>query len=89
MNDATDLIEDEPIQTPLGPMLPRKPAARYLKRKWGFGSAAFLAKAALDGSGPIFHRVSLTEAWYPVSGLDAFAKAKLGEPRATFRTEAA
>ena len=79
----------EPIVTPLGEMLTRKGAACYLKKRWGFGSGALLAKLATGGTGPVFHKISSTESWYPVDGLDRWATAKLGEARATFKVEAA
>ncbi len=77
------------IITPLGEMLTRHNAARYLKERYGFGSVGNLAKAAMAGSGPPFHKFSATRSLYPIAGLDAWALAKLGEARATFRTEAA
>ena len=81
--------EKAAIVTPLGEMLTRHNAARYLKDRYGFGSVGSLAKAAMAGNGPRFHKFSATRSLYPIADLDAWALAKLGEARATFKTEAA
>jgi hypothetical protein len=77
----------EVISTPLGEMMTRTNAGRYLKAKYGFGTAAMLAQAATTGDGPTFHKHSATRSYYPVAGLDAWAVARLGEAKTTFKDD--
>lgn len=79
----------EVISTPIGDMITRRDAGKYLKSRYGFGSRAMLAKLAMDGSGPAFHKSGSTRSHYPVTGLDAWARARLGEERATHKGEVA
>ncbi len=64
--------------------LTRRLGAERLRRRYHRGSVAFLAKAAVAGSGPPFHLVGNT-ALYPSVPFDQWAEARLGAPR----TEAA
>ena len=86
----SDLIPDnEVINTPLGPMLKRVPAGKYLKAKYHIASPAFLAKAATLGIGPPFHKVLGGKgSLYPIASLDEWALAQFGEARPSFMKEA-
>ena len=69
--------------------LTRGEAASYLIRRFGFGSTSTLSKAAMDGSGPPFFKTrggtSNGRSFYRTEDLDAWAIAKLGEARTSFR----
>jgi hypothetical protein len=61
--------------------LRRKPAASYLNDDWGVPTAAStLAKLAVTGGGPAFHKSGRIPV-YAIDELDRYAKAKLGKPR--------
>jgi hypothetical protein len=62
--------------------LRRPAAAEYLRANWGFGSKFQLAKFAVYGGGPRFRKVSNC-ALYTPDDLDAWARAKIGEPAHT------
>ncbi len=57
--------------------LTRPAAAEYLKKKFGFGSKYMLAKMAVYGGGPVYHRPGLN-AVYAKSELDSWGAARLG-----------
>jgi hypothetical protein len=58
----------------------RKPAARYLSEVWGLPMApATLAKLAVIGGGPVFHRAGRIPL-YSIESLDQYATARLGKP---------
>jgi hypothetical protein len=62
--------------------LRRHDAADYLKRKYGFGARATLAKLATVGGGPKFRkfgRITL----YTEEMLDAWAEARMGPPQSS------
>ena len=73
------------IATPLGEMLTRVQAGRYLKGKYGFGALGMLAKLAMTGGGPLFHKYSTTRSLYPLAGLDVWALERLGTARTSFK----
>ena len=58
----------------------RKTAADYLTKKYGFGAARTLAKAAVTGEGPEFHKAGRV-VLYTVEALDEWALAKIGTAR--------
>jgi hypothetical protein len=60
--------------------LRRKQAGEYLKSKFGFGSEKTLAKLAVVGGGPIFHKAA-NAAIYRPEDLDSWALAKIGAPQ--------
>ena len=61
--------------------LRRKLAANYLSDHWGIQTAAStLAKLAVIGGGPRFHRAGRCPL-YPEAELDRYAEAKLGKLR--------
>lgn len=60
--------------------LRRKEAAEYLKARYGFGSVSTLAKLAVFGGGPEFHKAGPTVALYEPSALDNWARAKISAP---------
>ncbi|MGJ0454166.1 MAG: hypothetical protein ACR65T_13205 [Methylocystis sp.] len=60
--------------------LRRKQAGEYLKSKFGFGSEKSLAKLAVVGGGPIFHKAA-NAAIYKPEDLDAWALSKIGAPQ--------
>lgn len=69
--------------------LRRKLAGEYLKSKYGFGSEKTLAKLAVVGGGPVFHKAA-NAAIYKPEDLDAWALAKIGAPQtSTSNVEAA
>ena len=69
--------------------LRRKQAGEYLKSRYGFGSEKTLAKLAVVGGGPLFHKAA-NAAIYRPEDLDAWALSKIGAPqKSTSMTEAA
>lgn len=60
--------------------LRRKQAGEYLKSKFGFGSEKTLAKLAVVGGGPLFHKAA-NAAIYRPEDLDAWALSKIGAPQ--------
>jgi hypothetical protein len=58
----------------------RKAAAEYLTNKYGFGASATLAKLAVIGGGPEFHKAGRI-VLYAEAGLDTWALSKIGAPR--------
>jgi hypothetical protein len=75
---------------PTAQYMRRKDAAEYLKSKYGFGSVSTLAKLAVFGGGPEFHKAGAA-ALYTQPALDAWARAKISGPLASTsaRVEAA
>lgn len=69
--------------------LRRKSAGEYLKANYGFGSEKTLAKLAVVGGGPIFHKAA-NAAIYKPEDLDAWALSKIGKAqKSTSETQAA
>lgn len=69
--------------------LRRKEAAEYLKSRYGFGAARTLAKGAVTGDTPEFHKAGRI-VLYTHEALDAWAQAKIGVPqKSTSDAEAA
>jgi hypothetical protein len=61
--------------------LRRADAARYVRENWGLPcSPKWLAKLAVTGGGPIFRKAGRFPIYLP-SDLDAWADARIGEPR--------
>ena len=60
--------------------LRRKPAGDYLTKKYGFGAARTLAKAAVTGGGPEYHKAGRV-VLYTREALDKWALAKIGAAR--------
>ena len=58
--------------------LRRADAARYVREKWGIPcSKAWLAKLAVVGGGPVFHKAGKTPLYAP-PGLDCWAEGRIG-----------
>ena len=57
----------------------RRAAAQYLQDNYGFGTPASLAKSAVTGGGPSFHKVGRI-VLYEVPELDRWAQAKMSGP---------
>jgi hypothetical protein len=62
--------------------LRRDAAAAYLKEKYGFGAAPTLAKGAVTGDTPVFHKAGRI-VLYTREALDAWALAKIGDPQSS------
>jgi hypothetical protein len=60
--------------------LRRKAAGVYLTEKYGFGAARTLAKAAVTGDGPEYHKAGRV-VLYTREALDKWALAKIGGAR--------
>jgi hypothetical protein len=61
--------------------LRRAEAAAYIQAKYGFPcSRQWLAKLAVTGGGPVYHKAGRTPI-YPPAGLDAWAESRIGEAR--------
>jgi hypothetical protein len=61
--------------------LRRTDAASYLQAQFGFPcSPQWLAKLAVVGGGPVFHKAGRTPLYAP-SDLDGWAVARIGRPR--------
>ncbi len=60
--------------------LRRDAAAAYLKEKYGFGAARTLAKGAVTGDTPEFHKAGRI-VLYRRDALDAWALSKIGAPQ--------
>lgn len=78
-----DIIEkhDEDAKRFLGQtFLRRKQAGAYLTDKYGFGAARTLAKAAVTGDGPEYHKAGRV-VLYTREALDKWALAKIGAAR--------
>lgn len=60
--------------------LRRKAAGVYLTEKYGFGAARTLAKAAVTGDGPEYHKAGRV-VLYTREALDKWALAKIGAAR--------
>ena len=59
----------------------RADAARYVREAWGLPcSRAWLAKLAVVGGGPVFHKAGKTPLYSP-GDLDAWAEARVGAAR--------
>lgn len=70
------------------PNLRRKDASAFLREMYGIElEPSTLAKYAVKGGGPEFHKVNRT-VLYPVPSLKAWATAKLGKPRTTTSEDA-
>jgi hypothetical protein len=68
---------------PARPLLRRDGASRYLLEVWGIRRApATLAKLAVVGGGPRFHRLGRWPMYGPLD-LDAWARELIGEARAS------
>lgn len=65
----------------------RKGAAEYLRSKYGFGSISTLAKGAVTGDGPEYHKAGVV-ALYTEEALDAWALSKIGPGRKSTSDEA-
>lgn len=77
------IIENNVEQAKLlsGPtFLRRKAAGAYLTEKYGFGAARTLAKAAVTGDGPEYHKAGRV-VLYTREALDKWALAKIGAAR--------
>lgn len=68
--------------------LRRKPAAEYLKQKFGFGSVRTLAKLGCIGGGPEFRKMGRLVLYEP-EALDRWALSKISAPRKSTSDRAA
>ena len=57
----------------------RRAAGQYLQDNYGFGTAASLAKYAVTGGGPPFHKVGRM-VLYDTSELDHWAQSQISPP---------
>ena len=72
-------------ESPLAETLTRREAAARLRERFGFGSPQLLAKEAMGDAGPPFYKVKgLRSVRYPISALDRWALARIGEPQPRF-----
>jgi hypothetical protein len=62
--------------------LRRAAAGQYLKSRYGFGAARMLAKLAVVGNGPPFHKAGAVVLYQPQAP-DTWAMGKIGEARAS------
>jgi hypothetical protein len=62
--------------------LRRAAAGQYLKSKYGFGAAKTLAKLAVFGDGPPFHKAGYIVLYQP-QALDDWAMGKIGAARSS------
>jgi hypothetical protein len=60
--------------------LRRRDAANYLKGRYGWGSWQTLAKLAITGGGPNFHKFGRAVLYNPIE-LDNWARRKISGPR--------
>lgn len=61
--------------------LRRDDAARYIREEWGQPcSTRWLAKLAVTGGGPVYRKAGRFPL-YTTDDLDAWAEARIGEPR--------
>jgi hypothetical protein len=68
--------------------LMRTQAASFVRGTWGMPcSKAWLAKLAVVGGGPLFRKAGKTPLYAP-DDLDAWAKARIGAPRASTSVQA-
>jgi hypothetical protein len=71
------------MNVPAKPLLRRPAASTYLVQRWGIERApATLAKLAVTGGGPKFHKIGRWPLYDP-DDLDAWARDHIGEPRAS------
>ncbi len=68
------------METP-APFLRRRGAAKYLKDRYCIGSERTLAKLACVGGGPNYRKLGSHIVVYEPQALDAWARARLSEPR--------
>jgi hypothetical protein len=64
----------------------RDAAAKYLQDTYGFGAARTLAKGAVTGDSPEFHKAGRI-VLYTREALDKWALAKIGAPRTSTSNE--
>ncbi len=76
------------IDNPAKRFLRRQDAGRYLKERYGFGSARSLAKLAVYGEGPLFRKAGAA-VLYELDELDRWALAQIGGLRRSTRDEEA
>lgn len=70
--------------------LTRAEASTYLKTRWGVDyTKATLGKLAVQGSGPIYRRISGYRALYLEADLDAWVKSRMSTPRSSTSEAAA
>ena len=81
-----DDIESQDLKSPDVEYLPRKPAATFIKKRIGYGSPLTLARYAVEGSGPAFHKVG-SRVLYAVPDLIEWCDAKIG-PKQTSTSDA-
>jgi hypothetical protein len=68
--------------------LRRRQAAEYLQKRYGFGAAATLAKGAVTGDTPRYHKAGRVVLYSP-EALDEWALAKIGPARRSTSEEQA
>jgi len=79
MEKPMDTLPDRPRHQPR--FLLRPDAAAYVRTNYGFPcSRQWLAKLAVIGGGPVFHKAGRTPIYAPAD-LDAWALARVGRPR--------
>jgi hypothetical protein len=80
LQDITEACQNETERLLGQVFLRRKQAGAYLSEKYGFGAARTLAKAAVSGDGPEYHKVGRLVV-YSREALDKWALAKIGAAR--------
>jgi hypothetical protein len=80
LQDITENRDDEAKRLVGQTFLRRKQAGTYLTEKYGFGAARTLAKAAVTGDGPEYHKAGRV-VLYTREALDKWVLAKIGAPR--------
>ena len=80
---ATQTPLSNEARVPLG-FMRTKPAAEYLRTKYGIGSASVLTKLRMTGnSGPRWYKLGSKAVVYAPADLDAWALSQLTERRST------
>jgi hypothetical protein len=80
IQDIIEKHDDEAARLFGQTFLRRKQAGAYLTKRYGFGAARTLAKAAVTGDGPEYHKAGRV-VLYTHEALDKWALAKIGKPR--------
>lgn len=80
VSEKHDSATAHPVAAEPECFLRRKAAGIYLTQKYGFGAARTLAKAAVTGEGPDYHKAGRV-VLYTQQALDKWALAKIGAAR--------
>ncbi len=75
------MIDNDTRPTESARFLRRSDAAHYIRTTYGFPcSRQWLAKLAVTGGGPVYRKAGRTPIYAPAD-LDAWARARIGEPQ--------